>query len=337
MNTPTFHFFSYRTAIRFHLTKRLIQLGWEKAPSAQEAHFSDHNLSLNDEVSQHLEYKHLLAQLVAKHCPSIMPLTYWVDEDNYQQVLAKIMYQHYLDQQHPIKLWVLKPSLLNNGDQIKVVNFEQLKQHYQQPNRLGGPHVIQQYIESALIDNRKYTFRMPVVLTNYAGVFIYKQGYINISACPFDLYSPDRKVHITNYVLDGEFANIEQRSTQTIAGFDDIYKQMQRIVSLITQAILKIAPRYLRGRLKIFEIFGFDFMLDAHHKLWLLEINQGPDSPTFEYNCLDEVLWEPFWQDIIDDFVLPIGLNTPPNNHYANFSLVWKKRPWLHFLDKLIK
>lgn len=350
MPTPTFYFFSSRMATKFHIAKRLLAMGWQELTTDKSALFTDENLVLNDDISQVLEFKHLLAQLVTKHCKNLMPISYCVNDDNYSQVLARIIYVHYMVNnryQHEVKdlKWILKPSMLNNGDNIYLFNnIEELKAHFSSTKRLGGEHVIQQYIPNPdLINNRKYTFRVSGVFTNFAGVYLYKQGYVNISALDFDLNDRfvNKKVHITNYVLDGEFANIEQRSTQTLPQFDKIYQQMCSIVHQVLSALLKEHPEYLKPqKLKKFEIFGFDFILDDKGKLWLLEINQAPDAPTFEENKLDPILWEPFWQDIIDEFVVPIALNTPPKRSYAHYQQILSAKAsyslWRSLLKKLM-
>lgn len=344
----SFYFFSYRPAIRYKISQRLLSLGWEKSNNASSALFTDKNLILNDEISKNLEYKHLLAALVSRHCKGYMPLTYCINDSNYPEVFAKIIYENYLaNGQYQKNIqglkWILKPSTLNNGDEIRLFNnIEELKKHYASANRLGGEHVVQQYIaEPDLIDKRKYTFRLPVILTNYAGVFAYQEGYINISAYPFDLEDNfvNRKSHLTNYVLDGDLAHIEQRSTNSLDDFSRSYEQMSSIVTCVIKALVKIAPDYLKpNKLKIFEIFGFDFIKDRKGKIWLLEINQGPDAPTFEDNVLDKILWDNFWKDIVEDFVLPIALDKPTKEYkhfrqllkakecYFSFSLAWFKR-----------
>jgi tubulin--tyrosine ligase len=236
--------------------------------------------------------------------------------------------------------------MLNNGDEIKLFNsVEELKKYYDQPKRLGGDHVIQQYLPNPdLIDGRKYTFRIHAVLTNYAGVFLYKQGYVNISALPFDLHDnfANRKAHLTNYVIDGEFAHVKQRSTQTLVDFERSYQQMSQIVIKVIKGLLTQHPLYLApNKTKKFEIFGFDFIKDDKGKVWLLEINQSPDAPTFEANTLDPVLWQPFWQDILNEFVLPIALNTPPKNGYTHYLQLLKPNEcyskWRYFWAQLKK
>lgn len=330
---PKFYFFSSKMATKFHIARRLLELGWEETTRPCEAIFSDANLTLNDAVSTQVEYKHLLAALVAKYCPDIMPLTYCVDDDNCQQVLAKIIYDHYMinnvyEKNIKDTKWILKPSMLNNADNILLFNnMEEVKTHFANPRRLGGPHVIQRYIHNPdLIDGRKYTFRVSAVVTNYEGIYFYKQGYVNISAYPFeDEGFKNKKIHITNYVLDGEFSHIEQRPTQAIADFDLIYAQMCHIVTCVMKALIKTSPHYLRpSKVKVFEIFGFDFMRDQNGKLWLLEVNQAPDAPTFEENKLDTILWKGFWENIVDEFVLPIAKGVPPKRHYAHYTHLLK-------------
>jgi hypothetical protein len=335
MASHTFYFFSYVPAIRFHISQRLLKRGWVEGQNAQSAKLGDRHLSLNDEITKNLEYKHLLAELVADYKPPIMPMSYTINDDNCQQVFAQIIFEHYLHHHQyqsriPGLEWILKPSMLNNGDQIKLFNnIEDIKKHYYNTSRLGGDHVLQQYIHRpALIEGKKFTYRLHVVATNYAGVFLYDQGYINMSALPFSHVDDfkNRKMHITNYVLDGELSHITQRSTNELPDFQETYQQMVDIVKKVMKALVKKEPSYFKPqKFHKFEIFGFDFMADETGKLWLLEINQGPDAPTFEENHLNPILWERFWQDIIDDFAIPVALNTPPKSGYAHFKQILTK------------
>jgi tubulin--tyrosine ligase len=96
---------------------------------------------------------------------------------------------------------------------------------------------------------------------------------------------------------------------------------MQQIVAKTTKALLKQAPYFLAPqKTKVFEIFGYDFMLDDKGKLWLLEINQSPDMPMFEDNPMKAPLWQPFWQNIVDEFVIPIALQQAPQQQYHYYQ-----------------
>ena len=101
---PTFYFFSYVPAIRYHISQRLLKRGWVEAQNALAASLGDRHLSLNDEIAKNLEYKHLLADLVANMNPPLMPLSYTINDDNCQQVFAKVIFEHYLvDNQYKLR------------------------------------------------------------------------------------------------------------------------------------------------------------------------------------------------------------------------------------------
>lgn len=347
IDKQTFYFFSSRYATRFHIARILKERDWQEVNSPEDAAFSDQNLILDDEVSKHLEYKNLLAGLVQKYAPELMPLTYSIDDDTIQHVLAKLTYDNYIvdgafQEDRPHLKWILKPALLNNADHILLFNtLKDLKSHFQSAQRLGGPHVIQKYVTNpALIEGHKFTFRLHVIFTNYDGILMMKDGYLNISGYPFSLTDSfaNRKAHITNYVLDGEFAHIEQRLASSLPNFKDIYQQMTEIVKKTVLAVVQMAPQYLtQKKVKAFEIFGYDFILDDQGKLWLLEVNQAPDAPTFEENWLNEPFWQPFWHNLVDEFVIPIALGTGPQNHYQFYHHVLKAKDVMSFWHRLKK
>ncbi|HKY69498.1 MAG TPA: YheC/YheD family protein [Gammaproteobacteria bacterium] len=339
-----YHFYSYKPAIRFHLSNRLDALGWIRAPECADADFSDKNLTLNDHISKHLEYKHLLWALLGTQFPNMMPTSYYINDENYPRVIREVFKAYYkkhkdYGQIEEDILWILKPSMLNNGDQIILFNnLRAILNHYLSGSRLGGDHVLQRYIHQPdLIEGHKYTFRIPVVVTNYAGVFVYHNGYINISSVPYHSRVPlsFRKMHLTNYILDGELANIRQELASFVPQFITLYAQMCDVVKNTVLAICRKFPEYLRlGKEQKFEIFGFDFIVDNKQKLWLLEINQGPDFPMIPDHKLNKSLWFPFWEDILHHFVLPIAEKKAPLINYLNFNNVLKpgKIPtrWVH-------
>lgn len=346
----TFYFSNAHTATRFHLSAKLMQRGWQKG-AAQIALFSDQNLTLNDETAKHFEYKHLLAELLQRANVDFFPRAYAVNDENYAQVLAQITLDHYMiDHVYhtniPDLKWILKPGTLNNGDDIKLfVNVEGLKQHFKSPKRLGGDHIIQQYITNpALYHGRKYTYRVWSIFTNFAGIYLYKQSYANISAAPYDRLDnfSNRKAHITNYVLNGELSNIEQVNAATLPNFSDVYRQMTAIVKRSAKILLQKDPLFLKPSDKPkMEFFGFDFLLDANGKCWLLEINQSPDCPVDPNHPLMPTFWQPFWDSVVDEFVIPSVCGLPLTQHevQTDFVCLLEKhhcyRPWRALIHRL--
>lgn len=338
-----FYFFSNRTAIRYHIANQLLKRGWTRTDREKEAVFSDRNLTLNDDISVHVEYKHLLAELLKKHHIHAMPLSYLINDNNFQQVIAEVIYHHYwqkgrYDPTAKIK-WILKPSTLNNGDYIHLFNhIEAVKKHYEDPHRMGGDHVLQQYIaDPDLLEGKKYTFRIPVIITNHDGVWVSRHGYVNISALIFDPHEPLllKKMHITNYVLNGELSYITQRPTWELEDFPEIYEKIKSVIKQTVLALTKEYPSYCRPSAdKCFEIFGFDFMVDSAKRLWLLEINQGPDAPMYEDNKMKEIFWQDFWDGVVEQFVLPSAKESKQFIQLLTASECYS--PWRYWLSRFI-
>ncbi|MFO1258486.1 MAG: hypothetical protein U1E78_08790 [Gammaproteobacteria bacterium] len=304
----SYSFNQYLTSIRLHIARCLDEKGWKRLDEPHQALFHDEYMELDDVVSAHLEQKHLLWGLLRRHQLDCMPLTFPMNDLTYPKVLEDIR----ATVKEAIPIWFLKPALLNNGDEIVLLNdINQVADYFRRPKHLEGDHVLQRAVHPpALMEGRKFTFRLSGILTNEPGVYLYDTGYLNISALRYedgaDLTL--KKRHVTNYLIEGNIAGIEQRLSSEYPQFKtQIYPKMMEIVKSTVLALLSEYPNYLRRDEKAkFEIFGFDFMLDQANRLWLIEINQGPDFPVDPNHPLFDTLWDPFWHDVTDNFVLPL-------------------------------
>jgi len=316
-----YYFQNLSSPTQYNISKHLNQQGFIQLSGPDEADFSDINLSLNEHDAQHLEFKHLLAEMINQHCSDIMPLTYPINDHNHQQVLTKLRAKHYIENgRHidykPNLAWIYKPSMMNNGENIHIFDrYSQLINHYSTNRRLGGDHVIQQYIvKPHLLNGHKYTLRMFVIMTNYDGVFIYRHGYFNIALQKYP--SPgdytDLSPHITNEHLRHAEANVIQMPTHRVEHFESIYQQIRAITEKTAHAINKTRPGFLanEGTSK-FAVFGYDFILDDQLKCWLLEINHGPCFPKDEKHILQEHLYHAFWEAVVSNFIIPTVSKSP--------------------------
>lgn len=294
--------------------------GMKRTRWSWRARFSDRNLDFSPEACECLEYKHLLAQLMAQYCPEVIPETYILNDYSWMSVLNDVAQDHYMTKQTlidevPGLVWILKPSLLNNGQHIQVFQkFSQIEEHMLHPNRLGGPHVLQRYISNPdLYEKRKYSLRFFVVVTQEAGAFLYQQGYLNVALASYSNKNfSDLHVHLTNEHLQHNKPSVVQIPTQDQAKYPIWYPKIRDIAQAVGLALETHFPNAFQPyKDRTFGVFGFDFMLDDQDKMWLLEVNHGPCFPLDSHHPLQEILYQEFWQSMIDQFVLPIVNGEP--------------------------
>lgn len=317
----------------YNLHRYLQERGWQTCSSQEQANFSDDNLQFDAQAAESLEFKHLLAKLVTQYCPEVMPITYCINDENWPLILSKIANKYYLFHDQFADLiddlaWILKPALLNNGKEIKIFKkLSELELHYLSSKRLGGEHVLQQYITHPhlLRDDRKYSIRMFVVITNYAGTYLYPHGYFNVAMhrfAPEDF--SDLRPHLTNEHLEEEESNVIQIPSQRFELFASLYPQIKTLISSVIKGLKQLHPQaFVCDKRRHLAIYGFDFIVDNQGHLWLLEANHGPCFPISDDHPLQSHLYYDFWQHFMDSFVEPIALEKSSNQiHYGLFELI---------------
>lgn len=295
------YYFCEQSPTVYNLEQQLKSVGAQF--NRQSAQFSDCNLSLDERKTIYLEYKHLLAQLLHTYQLEVMPASFAIDCNNYAMVLTSLP---------PESWWILKPAMMNNAEGIKLFrNHAQITQHFQSNQCFDGPHVLQRYIQSPhLLNGHKYTFRLFVLITDFAGVYLYPQGYFNVAITPYNRDSTNLSCHLTNEHLNANHqANVHQIPTSHCPNFAVMFNEMKHIITQVCHAFIdKTALE--QDNTQAFGLFGFDFIVDDKLKCWLLEVNHGPCFPT-HLHVLNQVLYTPFWQDICHNFVVPIAQNIP--------------------------
>lgn len=251
----------------YNLCRYLKEQGWHPTRFNWRCHFGEKNLQFHSHAAEQLEFKHLLAQLVVRYCPQVMPVTYCINEQNWLSVLNRIANQYYIKEdrlydQLDNLLWILKPALINNGQKIKIFQqLNQIEQHYLNQNRLGGEHVLQHYINRPhLLKGHKYSVRLFVIVTNYSGAYLYPQGYFNVALQPYQSHNfNDLSSHLTNEHLNNQEPNVIQIPTQRFDFFSLLYPKMQSIVTAVINGLQQLHPAAFDcKKRRTFAIFGFD-------------------------------------------------------------------------------
>lgn len=195
-------------------------------------------------------------------------------------------------------IWIVKPGCKSRGRNIALFDTtEGINKHIDREQSW----VAQKYIEQPLlIRNRKFDIRQWVLVTdmNPLTIWIYDESYLRFSA---EDYSSERLdnvyVHLTNNSIvknsdmfhnpdfDGcmwTLANFQAHLAENYdpnAWSDRIFPRMKEAVIWSLAASSELVPK----RAKSFELFGYDFMLDADLEVWLIEVNT---SPAMDYSTV---------------------------------------------------
>ena len=259
---------------------------------------NDSHFEIPAYLSNTLEYKHLLAAFLDKHQLNFSPKTYYIDDFNYLAVLAKL----------PDGQWILKPSMLNNGKHIHLFDSTHaILQHFQCKQRLGGPHVLQSYIDPPHLlkgpqFGHKYSLRVFVLMTLPYAIFLYPHGYFNICLQHYDVLSKSNLAgHLSNEHLNEDRVNVIQIPSIQYPIFRYFFPKIKKMLQAFFQCFSSLV-KYTRHQRIAF--LGIDLMLDMHENLYLLEMNHGPCFPTAPDHPLQEKLYQPFWQACYEEILL---------------------------------
>jgi hypothetical protein len=284
------------------LSNYFLQENWQEVLNLEEANFSSSQLDY-PELEQ-LEFKHLLSEFLSPELSWMQPITRYLDEWNWQSVLNNLSQEY---SQTP-QAWILKPSLLNNGQHIKLFSsLDAIYAYYGQAKRLGGPHVLQAYISNphllkGPVSGHKYSLRLFFVMTE-SNAYLYPHGYFNIALTPYILNDfSNLSCHLTNEHLSHDEINVVQIPTFQYPMFTQFFPQIYEMVRKLSNKFF--LNNQLSSNFKL-GLLGVDFMVDMDERVWLLEINHGPCFPKDKSHPLYEKLYDGFWRSLITEILIP--------------------------------
>ena len=125
----------------FNINKHLNKKIWRKTKYKWFTHLHEDHFAFHKTAAETLEFKHLFANLANKYCPAVIPETHYINDFNWHMLLTQLKTH---DNFNP---YILKPSLLNNGQHIKIFQtINDIHVHYLNSNRIGGDHILQRYV-----------------------------------------------------------------------------------------------------------------------------------------------------------------------------------------------
>ena len=154
--------------------------------------------------------------------------------------------------------------------------------------------IIQKYIEKPLLYNgRKFDIRIWVLLTHDLEIYMFNEGHLKCSSVNYSLDSNNPFIHLTNYSFQKYNQNFEKFEYGNEVSFDDLQVNIDNnytynkinfrdIVIPKIKKIIKICFESVKNKINVtkikymFEIFGFDFMIDEEYEPFLIEVNTNP-------------------------------------------------------------
>jgi len=166
--------------------------------------------------------------------------------------------------------------------------------------------VVQKYIEKPmLIDSRKFDARVWALVDQDMNLYWFKEGYLRFSSEAFsldDAQIEDKYVHLTNNAIQKYGKNYGKHENGNIVTLDELEKYLPKDNPKITldgiknrmKELIKISMESVKTKLNssdrkhCFEIFGYDFIMDAEYNVWIIEVNSNPSIE--ESNTLLQML-----------------------------------------------
>ena len=212
------------------------------------------------------------------------------------------------------------------------------------------PDLISRYLDKPhLINKKKYDLRIYVLVASFSPlrIYLYYNGLVRFATEDYQQGNYDNiYIHITNYSINKNNSNyksnqknnndiennednadieeddsskwslVEYRNYFKKLGLDDtmkdIWKQIEEIIikSLITIARENCQEISINKKNSLFELYGYDILIDESFKAWLIEVNVNPSL-----HCTSPLDLS-IKTDLIADIFNIIGIS--PFNHNNN-------------------
>lgn len=149
----------------------------------------------------------------------------------------------------------------------------------------------QKYITNPyLVGGKKFDIRLYVLVSSYLPLTVYvnRTGFCRFTNSPYDISNMnDKTIHLTNVAVQihaddydsdtgGKWMVKEVREYISAKhGRQKSDKLFEDIQNIFIKSLLSVQPVMMNDK-HCFEMYGFDILIDADLKPWLLEVNASP-------------------------------------------------------------
>ena len=176
-------------------------------------------------------------------------------------------------------------------------------------------YVAQRYLDDPyLVGGKKFDMRIYAVCLSYnpLKVYLYREGFARFTNARYSMSKADIDnpyVHLTNHAIqkkdeayDADISDLKwsilelKRFMTTKHGAEAVNACFAGIQSIIVNSLRSVSNVIINDK-HCFEMYGYDVMLDADLKPWLIEVNASPsmssDTQTdhdLKFGLLDDML-----------------------------------------------
>ncbi|EGD81575.1 tubulin tyrosine ligase [Salpingoeca rosetta] len=306
-------------------------------PTHYELTRKDHMAKNVKKMKRKLEREE--GKAAAKRC-DFMPETFWLPHD-YRMFVEEF-------KRKPGTVWIMKPVGSAQGKGIflvsKLSELMEFKRdtrfdHQQRDDERQQAYIVQRYLQRPyLIGGKKFDLRIYILVTSYNPLcfWLYREGFARFSGAPFSMEDLSNAfVHLTNVAIQKQAADYDKskgckwlmsqvkRYLQARHGRAAVQKFLRDVDNIILTSLEAVQPVMFSDK-HCFELYGFDILIDADLKPWLIEVNASPSLTAdtasdyrFKYGMLEDM----FTVINIDD------RRVGDEVRVGGFDLVWNDGP----------
>eukprot|EP00993_Chasmostoma_nieuportense_P001140 NODE_2046_length_1294_cov_74.487575_g1947_i0.p1 GENE.NODE_2046_length_1294_cov_74.487575_g1947_i0~~NODE_2046_length_1294_cov_74.487575_g1947_i0.p1 ORF type:complete len:427 (+),score=108.29 NODE_2046_length_1294_cov_74.487575_g1947_i0:26-1282(+) len=250
---------------------------------------------------------------------------------------------------NPGAVWIMKPTGSCQGRGIFLFTKLQQITDWKRDTRFGANsdqgnvdiYIVQRYVDRPLlIGGRKFDLRIYALVLGYAPLvcWLYRSAFCRFTQQRFNMNLKDigdRFIHLTNVAVQktapgynrqqGCKWSIRKLKTFLIsrvgeAAANQLFADIQGVIIKSLLAVQKV----MINDKHCFELYGYDVLIDADLKVWVLEVNASPSISAetaadydLKFNLLNDML------NLID----MEGKRNTEEVHCGGFDLIWKDGP----------
>jgi hypothetical protein len=247
----------------------------------------------------------------------VMPQTYTLPHEYTQFVKAFTVIESEKINRGIENVWIMKPVGMSRGRGISLVR-DIASLTYSQTS------VVQRYVENPLcLHGYKFDLRIFVLVTSFKPLeaFIYKEGFARVSTHQYSMdlnKMDDLFIHLTNSSIqklnttgpsrDNPLSEELGGSKIPFFGPTGLWKRLEEngvkvdllwknICNVVLKSLVVVDDKMVHQPC-CFEVFGYDVLIDASLRSWLIEVNASPSMS--RDNQLDHVVKDAMIRDTIN-------------------------------------